>query len=579
MFSRYYQSELSYLRELGREFAATNPALTGLFAERGGDPDVERLLEGFAFLTARIRERLDDAVPEVIEQLSQLALPHYVRSVPATSIVEFSPTLRATKGLQRIPRGAELGTRQVDGRSCLFRTTRDLELLPLQVGHAELDASIESAPKVRLTLQTSESGTSIVRQAGGFRLFLHGALPQASMLFYWMTRHLESVRLALPDGTTRELGRDAVRTPVLEDGGSVFPWPSSAPEDMRLALDYYTQPALLLFLDVSLTRVDVALTESFELIFQFSRAPRLPERLEKEAFRLHCVPVVNLFDTTSEPIRRDVRSHEHPVRAAGIAPQHAEVFSVQRVMASRVKAAPIEYEPFFSFSHMDRPPDDQRYYWTRRAISPIDNGVETYVSFGSPRDLAPLPSDEVVSLEITCTNRLLPNDLRVGDISQPTSRSPSAAPFKNIVPVSRPVPPAIGNELHWRFIAHIAVNQRSLSDPAALRSILGLYNVHESADHQLGRANRLRVDAIRDVQMRASKRLLDHVPTRGVDTTIELDETAFASLGDLHLFGCALDWFFASQAPVNTFHRLTILAHPSGNKIEWSPKSGIEPVF
>ena len=118
MFSRYYQSELTYLRELGKEFAAANPSLAGLFAERGGDPDVERLLEGFAFLASRIRERIDDAVPEVIDAVTQLVVPQLSRPIPACSIVEFQPNYSALRGIHRIERDTELGTVQVRGTQC-----------------------------------------------------------------------------------------------------------------------------------------------------------------------------------------------------------------------------------------------------------------------------------------------------------------------------------------------------------------------------------------------------------------------------------------------------------------------------
>src|SRR5512141_2299308 len=97
MFSKYYQSELAFLRGMGKEFAAAHPELAGLLAERGGDPDVERLLEGFAFLSARIRERLDDAVPELIHDLTEILLPHYLRPVPACTVVEFQPVAGALR--------------------------------------------------------------------------------------------------------------------------------------------------------------------------------------------------------------------------------------------------------------------------------------------------------------------------------------------------------------------------------------------------------------------------------------------------------------------------------------------------
>jgi type VI secretion system protein ImpG len=577
-FSRFYQSELLYLRELGREFAATNPALAGLFAERGADPDVDRLLECFAFLTARIRERLDDAVPEVIEQLCQLSLPQYMRSVPAVSVVEFSPPIRALKGVQRIPMHSELGTRAIQDTVCSFRTTRELALLPVAVANCQLDPSIETSPRIRLSLTTTEIGAMVLPQHGSLRIFLHGGLGQTSLLYLWLARHLTKVTCVAGDQTV-DLGRDCVRLTSIGEGGSVFPWPEFAPEDMKLVLEYYTQPSLMLFVDVvGLEKLTGKIGTSFDLVFQFERPPKLPERLEKEAMRLHCVPVVNLFETTSEPIRRDLGGNEYLLRAAGLSPRHADVFEVLKVTGIRPKAAPLEYPPYHHFA-TSASPVSRPYHWVRRAISPIDEGLDTYLAVGQPRDQSPLFPEETLSVELVCTNRMLPTELRVGDISTPTARSPTAAPFKNIVPVSRPVRPAIGTELAWRFISHVAVNQRSLSDPQALRAMLGLYNFAEGIDVQLARANRLRVEAIRSVNMTAAKRLLDHIPTRGVRTSLEIDETAFATLGDLHLFGCTLDAFFASQAPVNTFHELVVVAHPSGATLAWTPRSGIEPVY
>ena len=578
MFSRFYQAELTYLRELGREFAATNPALAGLFAERGADPDVDRLLEGFAFLTARIRERLDDAMPEVVEHLCQLTLPQYVRTLPAVSVVEFSPAARALKGSHKIPAGAELGSRAVQDTTCLFRTTRELALLPVSVSGVQLDPSLESAPKIRVSLSTTEVGTAVLPLHGSLRFFLHGGPSQSAQLLLWMARHLRSVTCVVGEQKL-ELGRDVVRLTSVAEGGSVFPWPEFAPEDMKLVLEYFTQPSLMLFFDViGLEKLTGRLAQSFDLVFQFDRPPKLPERIEKESMRLHCVPVVNLFETTAEPIRREIGSNEHIVRAAGLSPRAADVFQVTRVTGIRPKTPPTEYPAYYTFATSAQP-EARPYYWIRRAISPIDEGLDTYLSVGQPRDSAPQYPDETLSVDLVCTNRNLPTELRVGDISVATQRSPTVAPFKNIVAVSRPVRPAIGSELGWRFIAHVAVNQRSLSDPTALRALLGLYNFPDTVDVQLGRANRLRVEAIRSVKMDAAKRLLDHIPTRGVRTRLEIDETAFAGLGDLHLFGCTLDAFFASQAPVNTFHELVVVAHPSGATLEWTPRSGIEPVY
>ena len=93
MFDRYYQDELAYLRELGKEFAKAHPALAPMLAGPGSDPDVERLLEGVAFLTSKLRLKLDDELPEIVHSLLEILWPHFLRPIPSTTIVEFNPKI------------------------------------------------------------------------------------------------------------------------------------------------------------------------------------------------------------------------------------------------------------------------------------------------------------------------------------------------------------------------------------------------------------------------------------------------------------------------------------------------------
>src|SRR5690554_2259323 len=150
MFSRYYQSELTYLREIGKEFAQQHPSVAGAFYERGGDPDVERLLEGFAFLTARIRERIDDAVPELVDSIASIVLPQMVRPIPACSIAQFSARGTSERGAHLIPAGSQIASPPVDGTRVIFQTTADVRMLPLSIKRAWLDESIARHPELRL---------------------------------------------------------------------------------------------------------------------------------------------------------------------------------------------------------------------------------------------------------------------------------------------------------------------------------------------------------------------------------------------------------------------------------------------
>ena len=118
--AEYYASELTFLRETARAFAQEHPALAG--ALRGTDPDVERLLEGGAFMTAGLRARIDHSGAQVAHGLAELVLPHYLRSLPATTIVEFLPNPKTLRLRQRVPAERPLLARAVDGTVCRFRT-------------------------------------------------------------------------------------------------------------------------------------------------------------------------------------------------------------------------------------------------------------------------------------------------------------------------------------------------------------------------------------------------------------------------------------------------------------------------
>lgn len=578
MFSKYYQSELSYLREVGKEFARLNPTLAGLLSERGGDPDVERLLEGFAFLTARIRERMDDAVPEVVHGLAELLLPHYLRTLPACSIVEFSPNAKALRGRQRVPAGSLLAATPVEGTSCLFRTTTEVDLLPLTLQGVVLEPVPVSAPCLRLSFQGPDQGLREVLQPEGVRLFIHAEPGVSAMLMQWLQRHCRGVRVQGAGGESVRLGPQVIRAPGLEPEFPLLPWPRRAPEGLRLLQEYFTLPQKLLFFEVRGLHAAAPVVQGsrFELVFEFERPPALPARVGKDSFRLHCVPVINLFPAAAEPITHRIPGEEHLLRAAEVNPLHMEVYSVESVTGRRSADGERHvYHPFTDFTHGGSRAEPT-FYRLRRALSPINDGIDTWLSLGTPRDVAPGLEEETLSIAMTCTHRSLPAQLQVGDICIPTSNSPEAVQFRNIVPVTRPARPPLGAELHWRLLAHLAMNQRSLAEAGALRELLGLYNFQVLVDEPAARANQLRVDSLRGLESRQVTRFFRSAPVRGSHSTLELDEACFSGQGEAFLFGCVLERLLASHVTLNAFHQLTLRLHPSQAELPWPPRHGTQ---
>lgn len=577
MFSKYYLSELSYLREMGRAFGLANPSVAGLLVERGADPDVERLLEGFAFLTARIRERVEDDVPEMVQGLSELLLPHYLRPVPACSIVEFTPQLRALRGRSRIAAGAEVASQPLDGTSCVFRTTSDVDLLPLTVQDAVLDRSSVSSPVLRLFFQTTEQGREELQRPQGLRLFIHGELSASTLILLWLLRYCRQVQVrGASGGDGVVLQPKCIRPVGFDRDFPLLPWPRAF-EGYRLLQEYFTLPEKFLFFDVQgLEAAASVMEERFEIAFHLERPPPLDARITREMFRLHCAPVINLFQAPADPLFHHALDREHLLRAAELLPQHAEVYSVDSVTGLTAgRSERRTYRPFHEFEHTVGEGTEPAFYRLRRIHSPVDDGIDTYLTLETPRDVAPsLGTEEVLSIDLTCTNRTLPARLQVGDICLPTPASPTNAKFKNISPVSRPARAPLGTELHWRLLSHLAINQHSIADGAALRRLLDLYNFQALADNLAARASRLRINAIRNVETKPLTRFLEGSPVRGNKTQVDLDETNFMGVGDAFLFGCILDELLASHVTLNSFNELAIRLQPSQTEFSWLPRNG-----
>ncbi|MEX1366588.1 MAG: type VI secretion system baseplate subunit TssF [Nannocystaceae bacterium] len=580
MGAKYYESELAYLREMGREFALVHPSTAGLLAERGNDPDVERLLEGFAFLTARIREKVDDAVPSIVQGITDLLLPHFLRPIPATSIIQYSPSLKALRGAQPIARGAKVASAPMQGTPCLFRTTQDVELLPLQVSGAQLDETSASKPVIRLMLETTEAGRPLVMRREGIRFLLHGDMSLCATLYLWMRRFLVDVEVRCGSKHV-SLGRDVVRPAGWSDDDALVPWPTFSQPGYRYLQEYFTLPAKLLFLDVvDLHKMGELDEDDLELRFVFERPPALEGRISADNFRLYCTPVINLFEVSADPVKLDPLVYEHLLRASGVNPKHMEVYEVQEVLGIRQgQAKRRHYEPFFGFAHGVKDPKDSAYYTLRPTPSPIDDGVDMYLSVVTPRDVAPSEVEETLSIDIRCTNRSLPAELQLGEISSSPRGTSSTSPFKNISPVTTPIRPPLGSELHWRLLSHLAINRQSIADADTLKALLGLYNFHKAASPVVGRANELKIESIRSVDSTPVTRMMQGAPVRGVQTLIELDEARLGTPGEAFLLGCVLDELFASHASLNSFNELRVRLHPSKTMFRWPARSGRQRIL
>lgn len=596
MFNRHYAAELAHLREMGRELARVNPSLATVLADGSGDPDVERLLEGFAFLTARIRERTEAGHPELVDAIADLVAPLLVRPVPAATVIELRPQLLGMRAGARIAAGTPFGSREVDGVRCLFRSVEPIDVLPLELGATTVDLSRASAPELRVAVHLSEHGRGPLLDVRRLRFFLAGPWATASAALLWLDRHLAAVRLEGEGATPLVLGPERVklhpRAEAREDASDALgltPWPALCPDGTRRLREHFQLPAAHLFFELDLEGLeDAHLSESMALRFVFTAsAPPLPEAPPSDFVRTHCVAAVNLFDVDAEPMRREPLRRDHWLRAAGLAPDHAEIFELRSLVGIRAqRGGRVRYAPLYAGELADPsyeswqarrdPRNEESRYRLRRMPSPLDGGVDTHVELLGATPLPGAP-EETLSAELTCTHRWLPAALRTGDVCVGVAGSPSGMAIRNVTPVSKPVSAAVGDELQWRLLRHLALGRRSLSELPALRALLHDQNRQRAVDEPLSAANDRRVEAIRAISSRTVARPVGGAVLRGTETTVELDLGGFSGPGDAFVFGCALDSLFAAQVPVNTFHRLKVRLHPTDGEITWTPRTGTRP--
>jgi len=593
---KYFREELDYLRQTGRAISRDKPHLATFLSEKGSDPDVERLLEGFALLTGNLRQKIDDEFPELTHSLLNMLWPNYLRPMPSMTIIEYTPQKNIITEATQIKRGTRLLSHPVSrdapeasDRSssvqCTFTQCRDLWLLPITLENIRLNNSNETAI---LELDFFTSGEIALDALGldKLRFWLGESGYNSYQLYFWFCHYFEKAELitakgiiALPEFDFVPLG--------FERDDAMLPYPKNAAMGYRILQEYFCFPEGFLFLDVKgISSLPAGLqTERFSLRFCFSRPLPPDVKIRPETLRLHCTPAINLFSHYSESIALNGTQSEYPLRASYSHPEYYDIFSIDKVESWRnnqsaeksgLKGQSRVYPPFESFQHQIEYADsrEKRYYRIRTRPSLFRSGLEHSISFVRSDELECVLSDETVSVELTCTNRELPTLLRAGDINIPARENPSFATFRNITRPTAPLGPILDGSLHWSLISNMSLNYLSLLSKDALRQILRIYDLPAMHDRQAARTAQKRLAGITRIESQPVDRLFRGVPIRGLESTLWLEQNAFGCEGELYLFGTILDRFFSLYASVNAFHVLKVVNVTNKECYEWPVQTG-----
>ena len=613
----YYSREYAHLREMGAEFARLFPKVASRLTLDSAeaqipDPYVERLLEGFSFLAARVQLKLDAEFPRFSQQLLQMVYPHYLAPTPSMAIVRFAPKL--TEGNLatgfKVPRGTTLRASLPAGEdtACEFQTAHEVTLWPLELREARYQQLAPDLPLAKLPLLETVRGVLRLRlgvtagltcdqlRTDRLALFLSGRDEQALRLYELLFTSALGCIIVPPGRPVpwfEFLPREAIQPIGFDDDQALIPYGRRSFSGYRLLHEYFAFPDRFRFVELSGLRAGFARHpgEEIEIAIPLARGdPELEPLVDREHLTLYCAPAINLIAKDCDRIHVSDQRFEHHVVVDRTRPMDYEVYKVLKLTGHGPgTAGHVEFLPFYC---TDSAEHDERgaYFTTRREPRQLSAnqkrfgartsyvGSEVFLSLVDAREAPYSASLRQLGVDVLATNRDLPLLMPIGGERDFSLRV--SAPVDGIRCLRGPSKPteAIGErEIAWRLISHLSLNYLSLTElnedqgAAALRELLRLYAVlgNDLARRQIEGVRRVCVSP----RTRRMPRVGPIVFARGLDIGLTVDESAFAG-ASAFLLGAVLERFFARHASMNTFTELVLRSETRGEIKRWNPRIG-----
>ena len=614
---RLYSDELTHVREMGAEFAREFPLIAGRLSMDGlevSDPYVERLLEGFAFLTARVQLKLESEFPRLIQHLLEVVYPNFLAPVPSLMMVQLVPDPSDPNLAQGawVRRQSALRSQLPRGQNtlCEFRTAHDVQLWPIAIDSVQF---FSHAPDLPLTMLPGGG-----RIRGGLRIRLRALggtrfdqLPIASLPLAISAADDVAFRLhelALGNcvgswvrGDDAEAARGwrgakSVQPVGYGDDEALLPNSLRGFSGYRLLQEYAALPQRFLAfrIDDLASRLARVAGDQAELVVLFGRAdPTLEAVVDARSLALFCTPAINLFSKRLDRIALGASAWEHHVVPDRTRPLDYEVHSIETCTGYGTgNVAEQRFLPLYSTSHTE-PSAHDAYFTLRREPRVLSAqqkehgprssyiGQEAFLALVDARQ-APYREDlRQLALSALVSNRDLPVFLPAGGTAG-ADRWQLDAPGVTATATclrgpTRPQFRQPRGDVGWSLISHLSLNYLSFAgeDPAraaaALRSLLSLYGPTS------GDAWGKQLEGVQNLSARQVVRRLPFAGPltfgTGIEIALLVDELAFQGASPF-LLGCVLERFFARHAAVNSFTESILSTSARGEIMRWPARSG-----
>lgn len=613
----FYEKELQFIREMGLEFSKRYPKIASgldLGSTECADPYVERLIESFAFLTARIQLKMDAEYPRFTQHLLEIVYPHYLAPLPSMTVVEFNPDLKggiAEEGFL-ITRNTKLVSKIVGGRSrCTFQTAHDTKIWPIQVKEAAYLPLSQVSAYCDSNYTTVKSGLRIKLQAvSGYRFdqipidqltfYLHGTGNLPVQVYELIMGHSVCVVIKDPfDQQCYALDKSVLKPVGFSRDESLLPSTAQSFQGYRLLQEYFALPERFLFVQLNGLQSSIQKIGASELeivLLLDTAQDKLEHTIQSSNFKLNCTPAINLFEKQADRIHLRPQDTEHHLVIDKTRPNDFEVFSILDVVgigSDLVSEQP--FHPFYSAYRQDSDVSANFAYYTIRrqlALQPANaspaylkteyTGNEVYLSLVDACEAPFDPDIKQLGVRVLCTNRDLPKLIAPGEGQSDFSLEISAPldSEKGIRCLAGPTEPKTSHaegSFAWRLINHLSLNYLSLIDSdhqqgaKVLRDMLKLYGDYSE------RAIAKQIEGLLSIQTRP---MTCRVPVkgpitfgRGLEITLLFDESAFAG-GSCFLIGAILEQFFCKYASINSFTQVKVITRERGEVMKWPVRTG-----
>jgi len=610
---KHYESELSFMREMGAEFATSYPKIANRLGMDGLevlDPYVERLLEGFAFLSARVQLELDLQFPKFTQNLLEIVYPHYLTPTPSMMVAHLKPDAANAdfKDGFRLARHTQLRSSTAGGQQkpCIFRTAHELDIWPIDVVEAEyigsrgelvalgLAKGQDARAAIRLKLKRTDDGPISEFPIDTLTVFLNKQSGSNWVLHECLCANVTGlVGRAGGKSVNLEQGRIVPRGFSPED--ALLPTPDRSLDGYRLLQEYFAMPERFHFVDFLgiQAAIEAASGSDVELfIFLKDGLAGGDAHVTPEAFTLNAVPAINLFEKRCDRVLMSNKDTEQRVVAERTAPLDFEIYDVTSVSGiSRSGNDDVEFRPFYSQTDLTSAGDIHTAYYVKnrhmrqrtekerlRGARTSYLGSEMYLALVDRKQAPYGPDIEQLAIKALCTNRDLPLLLSSGGVN--TFQLPDGGPISEIttpITPTRPRPTLAQGDASWRLISHLSLNYLSIADGAmgggaeALRELVGIYA--PAGDRTIEK----QLEGIVGVKSRPIvRRMSDEIlstAVRGLEIELEFDDSFFEG-SSAYLLASVLERFFRRQVSINSFTETVLQTHQRGEIARWHASNG-----